>query len=83
LYDPLLLKGDFGKGGEPNPLFVRGVIVRSMPKPDAEGVMSYGCRFLAWRKVVTPHPNAWFRADEDGVPAIADWLNRNFRAVAS
>ena len=83
LYDPLLLKGDFGKSGEPNPLFVRGVIVRSMPKPDAEDVTSFGCRFLAWRKVVSRHPNTWFRADEDGVPAIAEWLNRNFRAVAS
>ena len=83
LYDPLLLKGDFGRPEEPNPLFVRGVIVRSMAKPDAEGVISYGCRFLAWRKVVTRHPNTWFRADEDGVAAIAEWLNRNFRAVAS
>lgn len=83
LHDPLLLKGDFGRPGEPNPLFVRGVIVRSMAKPDAEGVTSYGCHFVAWRKVITPHPNTWFRADEDGVAAIAEWLNRNFRAVAS
>ena len=83
LYDPLLLKGDFGKGGEANPLYVRAIIVRSLAKPDAEGVTSYGCRFLAWRKVVTRHPNTWFRADEDGVAAIAEWLNRNFRAVAS
>ena len=83
LYDPLLLKGDFGRPEEPNPLFVRGVIVRSMAKSDAEGIISYGCRFLAWRKVVTRHPNTWFRADEDGVAAIAEWLNRNFRAVVS
>ena len=83
LHDPVLLKGDFGKAGEPNPLFVRGVIVRSMAKPETEGVISFGCHFLAWRKVTTTHPNMWFRADEDGVPAIAEWLNRNFRAVAS
>lgn len=81
--DPVLLKGDFGRSGEPNPLFVRGAIVRAMPKPDAEGVMSYGCRFLSWRKVVTPFANTWFRVDEDGVGAIAEWLNRNFRAVSS
>lgn len=83
LYDPILLKGDFGTGGELNPLYVRGIIVRSMTKPDVEGITSYGCRFLAWRKVTTPHPNAWFRVDADGVAAIAEWLNRNFRAVAS
>ena len=83
LYDPLLLKGDFGKAGEPNALFVRAIIVRSMPKPDAEGVTSFGCRFLAWRKVVTPIPDTWFRVDADGVGAIAEWLNRNFRTVAS
>ena len=83
LYDPLLLKGDFGRSEEPNPLFVRGVIVRSMAKPDVEGGTSFGCRFLAWRKVVTPIPDTWFRVDADGVGAIAEWLNRNFRAVAS
>lgn len=83
IYDPLLLKGDFGRAGEANTLFVRGIIVRTMPKPDAEGVMSFGCRFLSWRKVVTRTPNTWFRVDADGVGAIAEWLNRNFRAVAS
>lgn len=81
--DPVLLKGDFGRSGESNPIFVRGMIVRAMPKPDVEGVTSYGCRFLSWRKVVTPFANTWFRVDEDGVGAIAEWLNRNFRAVSS
>lgn len=81
--EPLLLKGDFGKGSDPNPLFVRSLIVRVMPKPDTGGIMSYGCRFLSWRKVNTPFPNTWFRADADGVGVIAEWLNRNFRSVAS
>lgn len=80
--DPVLLKGSFGKD-EAQAIFVRGIIVRSMPKLDAEGVTSYGCRFIAWRKVITPAPNTWFRVDEDGVGAIADWLHRNFRTVIS
>lgn len=80
--DPILLKGCFGKT-DANSLFVRACIVRAMSKPETEGVISYGCRFLAWRKIITTSPNTWFRVDEDGVGAIAEWLNRNFRSVSS
>ncbi len=83
IQDQILLKGDFGKEKAPNQLFVLGNIVRSMRKPESEGIRSYGCHFRAWRKVVTPNGNTWFRADDqDGVALIAEWLSRNFRTVA-
>lgn len=82
--DPVLLRGDFSMTGTPNPIYVRGVIVRSMPRLDEEGIIGFGCHFLAWRKVVSPIANTWFRADEqDGLGSIAEWLARKFRTVSS
>lgn len=74
---PILLKGDFGARGKPQPLFVLGSVVRKMPLREREGWMSIGCRFRSWRKVAGPESERWFKSDaQEGIPLINQWLIR-------
>lgn len=75
--DPILLKGDFGLKGKPQPIFVLGAIARKMPRRDKEGWMSLGCHFRSWRKILGPEGERWFKADPtDGIALINQWLIR-------
>lgn len=81
---PVLLKGDFGSKGRPNPLFILGNVVRKMPRKDKPGLMSVGCHFFSWRKVVGAENDRWFKADEmEGIATVSQWLMRNFRGSSS
>lgn len=80
--DEMLLRGNFGTRARVDDIYVLGNIVRIMKKPEAEGVMSVGCHFRAWRKVTAPANQAWFRSDaQEGIGQISQWLSRNYRSV--
>lgn len=82
LNDEILLRGDFTVAKQPNDVYILGNIVRIMPKPETEGIMSVGVRFRCWRKIASKAGQAWFRADsKDGIGFISQWLSRRFRAV--
>lgn len=80
--DEVLLKGNLGTKVKPNDIYVLGNIVRIMPKPDSEGIISVGCHFRAWCKIGAAGVQNWFRADnQEGIGLLAQWLGRNFRSV--
>lgn len=79
---PVLLKGDFGSPGKSLPIFILGTVVRKMPRRDKEGLMSVGCHFNSWRKVLG-NDTRWFKADpREGIGFVSRWLGRNFRGSA-
>lgn len=81
---PVLLKGDFGPGSKPTPLFILGTVVRKMPRKDKEGLMSVGCHFFSWRRVSGPDSETWFKADpQDGIALVSQWLGRQYRGSSS
>lgn len=81
---PVLLKGDFGSKGHPQQLFILGTVVRKMPRKDKEGLMSVGCHFFSWRKVVGGDNERWFKADDqEGIALVSQWLMRNFKGSSS
>lgn len=78
----ILLKGNFGTPNKIIPIFVIGIIVRKMPNPEMDGIMSIGCQFHSWRKVDARSANTWFRSDpREGIGLIAEWIARNYRAI--
>lgn len=78
--DLVLLRGDFGQKGKALPLSVIALVRRKMPWPENNGMLSVGCHFLEWRKHEGLHSHTWFRPEADaGIPAIAQWISRNFR----
>lgn len=78
--DPVLLRGDFGQPGKPLPLSVIGMVRRKMAGQTNKTAVSVGCYFLKWRNVQGVHSHTWFKPEADvGVPAIAQWVSRNFR----
>lgn len=81
--DEILLKGNFGTPGKDNYVFVLANVVRIMPKPDMEGVVSVGCHFRSWRKVVEDRASqTWFRVDtHEGIGFVAQWLGRHTRVA--
>lgn len=77
--DDILLRGDFGLGQKAAVIYIRGLIVRKMPKPDFPGVVSIGCRFTSWRKLES---QSWFRSNpREGIAIVAQWLARTFSNV--
>lgn len=80
--DLILLRGDFGLAGKPMPLSVIALVRRKMHGQKDENLVSAGCNFLKWRKIEGVHSHRWFKPEADmGVPAIAQWVSRNFRGV--
>lgn len=77
--DPVLLRGDFGQPGKPLPLSVLALVRRKMPGQKDKNIVSIGCHFLKWRKLEGVHSHIWFKPEaEVGIPAIAQWIGRNF-----
>lgn len=80
--DEMLLRGNFGQPKKAAELLILGNIVRIMPKPESDGIVSVGCHFRAWRRADAPSGQTWFKADpEVGVGLVSQWLARNFKAV--
>lgn len=80
--DLILLRGDFGLPGKPVPLSVIALVRRKMQGQKDENIVSAGCNFLKWRKLEGIQSHKWFKPEADmGVPAIAQWVSRNFRGV--
>lgn len=78
----ILLKGNFGTANKSNPIYVLGSIVRKMPNPEMEKVMSLGCQFHSWRKIDPRASKTWFRSDpKEGIGIIAEWIARNYRSI--
>lgn len=74
---PILLKGDFGSRGKPQPIFVLGTVVRKMPRKDRDNWTSIGCHFRSWRKIQGNDTEHWFKADPaEGIALINQWLIR-------
>lgn len=80
--DPILLRGDFGQPGKPLPLSVLALARRKMSGQKDKNIVSIGCHFLKWRKIQGIHGHTWFKPEADvGVPAIAQWISRNFKGT--
>lgn len=80
--DLILLKGEFGSIKKPNSLYILGRIVRKMPNLEVEGLISLGCQFYAWQKILDTARSAWFKPDpRDGIGIISEWISRNFRGL--